>query len=110
MGTECARPLCVDLGSIFKTTPDIFTSIYLELSEKLLIFAVESQTNNKLKTIKNMKKLITFIAMVLMAVSANAQNGIWNPSTSSIIGDLNGDNKVNAADVVILVDHILYLI
>ena len=51
--------------------------------------------------------IITLTALLMLAgISANAQNGNQNPSSSSIIGDLNGDNKVNAADVVILVDHI----
>ena len=51
--------------------------------------------------------IITLTALLMLTgISANAQSSIQTPSTSSIIGDLNGDNKANAADVVILVNYI----
>ena len=51
--------------------------------------------------------IITLTALLMLAgINANAQNGNLNPSTSPIIGDLNNDNKVDAADVVALVNLI----
>ena len=43
---------------------------------------------------------------MLASISAHAQNNIQDTSTSSIIGDLNNDNKVDASDVVVLVNLI----
>ena len=51
--------------------------------------------------------IITLTALLMLAgISSNAQSGNLNPSTSPIIGDLNNDNKVDAADVVALVNLI----
>lgn len=53
------------------------------------------------------KIIITLTALLMLTgINANAQNGNLNPSTSPIIGDLNNDNKVNAADVVVLINKL----
>ena len=50
------------------------------------------------------KIIIALTALLMLAgINANAQNGNQNPNTSPIIGDLNNDDKVDAADVVVLV-------
>lgn len=51
--------------------------------------------------------VITLTTILMLAgISANAQNSGQTPSTSSIVGDLNDDKKVNAADVVLLVNFL----
>jgi len=53
------------------------------------------------------KIVITLTALlVLIGISAKVQNDNQDPGTTSIVGDLNNDNKVNAADIVLLINNL----
>ena len=65
----------------------------------------------KIKINKVMKKLFFILTLLLMAFTAHAQRpAIDNPhkaSSSTKLGDVNGDGEISISDVTLLVDYLL---
>ena len=104
----------IDSGLVTPTGIDLIGN-YLLVSDyssgEIIVYEI-SQNNN----IQELKRLQTNIANDVMGIKVGPDGSIWYVCTNSnqlyqmlppISGDLNGDNSITLADIIIMLSHIV---